>query len=253
MSCWCAASCAGFGESKHALKCGILWAHFARVQVDDEKLSRMIISNQLQRCGYNVTAVGSGEEALELVKKENGKAQHKLVLSDVAMPGVNGPDLLQAIRSSSFLQDVPVVMMSAHEQMGTVFECVRRGAEDYILKPVTLKQVRNLWQHVYRRQSGLRTDGYGKPDGSKGSDDEDGGDHALQSLEDGLLGTDAERQDTDLYTAEEMRTHCKTQIERYKRVIEVIDNHPELFPGGSLENSEQPAAKRLKPTQEASQ
>ena len=43
-------------------------------------------------------------------------------------------------------------MMSANERTETVFECIRGGAEDYLLKPVTRKEVQHMWQHVWRRQ-----------------------------------------------------------------------------------------------------
>ena len=43
-------------------------------------------------------------------------------------------------------------VMSANEHTETVFECIREGAEDYLLKPVTKKEVQNIWQHVWRRQ-----------------------------------------------------------------------------------------------------
>lgn len=44
------------------------------------------------------------------------------------------------------------VVMSANERTETVFECIRGGAEDYLLKPVTKKEVQHMWQHVWRRQ-----------------------------------------------------------------------------------------------------
>jgi len=43
-------------------------------------------------------------------------------------------------------------VMSANERTETVFECIRGGAEDYLLKPVTRKEVQHMWQHVWRRQ-----------------------------------------------------------------------------------------------------
>lgn len=45
--------------------------------------------------------------------------------------------------------------MSANEHTATVFECIREGAEDYLLKPVTKKEVQNIWQHVWRRTQQL--------------------------------------------------------------------------------------------------
>ena len=49
------------------------------------------------------------------------------------------------------MKDVSAVM-SANERTETVFECIRGGAEDYLLKPVTRKEVQHMWQHVWRRQ-----------------------------------------------------------------------------------------------------
>jgi len=46
----------------------------------------------------------------------------------------------------------PFAVMSANEHTETVFECIRRGAEDYLLKPVTKKEVQYICQHVWRRQ-----------------------------------------------------------------------------------------------------
>ena len=45
-----------------------------------------------------------------------------------------------------------LAVMSANEHTDTVFECIRGGAEDYLLKPVTKKEVQYIWQHVWRRQ-----------------------------------------------------------------------------------------------------
>jgi DNA-binding response OmpR family regulator len=48
-----------------------------------------------------------------------------------------------------------IAVMSANEENDTVFECIRGGAEDYLLKPVTRKEVQHIWQHVWRRQQQL--------------------------------------------------------------------------------------------------
>ena len=48
-----------------------------------------------------------------------------------------------------------LAVMSANEENDTVFECIRGGAEDYLLKPVTRKEVQHIWQHVWRRQQQL--------------------------------------------------------------------------------------------------
>ena len=77
------------------------------------------------------------------------------------MPDVDGIDLLRHIRAEASLAAVPVVMMSANEHADTVFECIRAGAEDYLLKPVARKDVQHIWQHAWRRQTAAAGGGGG--------------------------------------------------------------------------------------------
>ncbi|DBA80664.1 TPA: hypothetical protein ACH3X1_007907 [Trebouxia sp. C0004] len=119
--------------------------------VDDERLSRLVVGNLLKKCKYKVTAVSTGMEALEALRM-NGAGTFQLVLTDVMMPDVDGIELLRHVRQDDSLGSVPVVMMSANEHPDTVFECIRAGAEDYLLKPLTKKEVQYIWQHVWRRK-----------------------------------------------------------------------------------------------------
>ena len=191
--------------------------------VDDEKVSRMVIAKLLQRCGYNATVAESGEEALELLAEDCKR--FKLILTDVMMPGINGLELLKKIRENEDLQHVPVVMMSSQENAGTVFEGIRRGAEDYLLKPLTMKEVMHLWQHVWRRQMLWQK----FPNAAEAEEATENGEKG-----DGLDDDDDLDNITagDLYTTTEMRAHCMRQIARYQRVLEVIDTHPHLFKPG---------------------
>ena len=116
--------------------------------VDDERICRTVTSLLLRNCGYRVTAAASGEEALELLRR--GTEFH-LLLTDVMMPGIDGPALLQIVRNDERLRDLPVIMMSANEHSETVFRCIQYGAEDYLLKPVSKKAVKHMWQHVWRK------------------------------------------------------------------------------------------------------
>mmetsp|Transcript_21724 Transcript_21724/g.47709 ORF Transcript_21724/g.47709 Transcript_21724/m.47709 type:complete len:285 (-) Transcript_21724:225-1079(-) len=214
--------------------------------VDDEVLSRMVVANMLVKCGYTVTAVETGRDALERLAAPD--QPFTLLMTDVAMPGITGLQILNLVRQTPELDHVPVVMMSAHENAGTVFECVRNGADDYILKPVSEKEVHYLWQHVYRRQmvvksrrrlrasqgkpaqestgqagllSAAATGSAPKPDGTR----KHGGNFSDPAA---MLG-DGPQAAPAVMSADETRAYCNTMIEKYQKVLYVIENFPELF------------------------
>jgi len=202
---------------------------------DDEKLSRVVISNLLKRCGYPVTSVENGAEALEQLKTQP-PGTFQLILSDVSMPGLSGPELLRFVRQTPSLHYLPVVMMSAHEQVGTVFECIRRGAEDYLLKPVTLKEVQHIWQHVWRRRFSfmrVKDDAEEEQEDPAAEQPKRKKKRAAPEAGEEDDNEDEDEEDADLYTVEEMRTHCLRQIERYQKVLALIDARPELFKPGA--------------------
>ena len=102
------------------------------------------------RCApTTVTTASSGQEALALLERNTS---FNLLLTDVMMPDVDGPTLLHYVRTAPFYQEMPVVMMSSNEHAEVVLNCIRLGAEDYLLKPVTKKAVKHMWAHVWRRK-----------------------------------------------------------------------------------------------------
>jgi CheY-like chemotaxis protein len=119
--------------------------------VDDERLTRVVLSGLLMKCGYRVTSASDGAEALRLLRS-SAPDTFQLVLTDVCMPEVNGIELLSQVKADANLRAVPVVMMSSVDQEETVAECVQYGAEEYLVKPVTKKEVQHIWQHVWRKR-----------------------------------------------------------------------------------------------------
>ena len=96
-----------------------------------------------------MTSASSGREALALLERGT---EFNLLLTDVMMPDVDGPALLHRVREDPILHEMPVVMMSSNEHADVVLNCLRLGAEDYLLKPVTKKAVKHMWAHVWRRK-----------------------------------------------------------------------------------------------------
>ncbi|KAH8975472.1 hypothetical protein BDL97_01G159000 [Sphagnum fallax] len=98
---------------------------------------------------FSVTSASSGALAWELLEKRN--FQFDLVLTDVVLPCLSGLDLLSKIKSYEACKQIPVVMMSTHDSLDTVFNCLSKEAADFLVKPVRKNELKNLWQHVWRR------------------------------------------------------------------------------------------------------
>jgi len=97
--------------------------------VDDEAPVREVLTEYFTTEGYAVEGAGSGAEALTVVR--GGRAD--LVLLDVRMPGLDGVQVLRKIREIN--EDVPVIMVTANEDVGLAKETLRLGAFDYVAKP----------------------------------------------------------------------------------------------------------------------
>jgi DNA-binding NtrC family response regulator len=99
---------------------------------EDEQVMRSLLEKALKRWGYNVTAVPSAEQALEVFKPRKFAA----VLSDMKMPGKSGMDLLGELRALD--PETPVVLMTAFGSIATAVEAVKQGAADFVPKPFEL-------------------------------------------------------------------------------------------------------------------
>ena len=99
--------------------------------VDDDPTNREMLKRRLVRNGYTTTSVSSGEEAIELL----GGKRFDLVLLDLMMPGLSGLETLEILQANPRLRTVPVIMLTAADDMNTMVQCVLSGADDYIFKP----------------------------------------------------------------------------------------------------------------------
>ncbi|GGJ80431.1 sigma-54-dependent transcriptional regulator [Pseudomonas matsuisoli] len=97
--------------------------------VEDDRTLRQALEDTLLLEGYECTAVGSAEDALV----ELGRASFGLVISDVNMPGMDGHQLLRAIRNGH--PQLPVLLMTAHGAIERAVDAIRQGAADYLVKP----------------------------------------------------------------------------------------------------------------------
>jgi two-component system chemotaxis sensor kinase CheA len=98
--------------------------------VEDSITSRLLIKNILESAGYAVKTAVDGKEALAVLKTENFNA----VISDVEMPRMNGFDLIQAIRATGDLSELPVVLVTSLDSREDIERGVESGANAYIVK-----------------------------------------------------------------------------------------------------------------------
>lgn len=99
--------------------------------VDDLEANRDMLSRRLQHLGHVVTSAESGKEALQHLQD----AAFDLVMLDLMMPEMDGYQVLQAIKSQPQFAHLPVIMVSANDEVENVVKCIEIGAEDYLPKP----------------------------------------------------------------------------------------------------------------------
>ncbi|CAN8259065.1 unnamed protein product [Cochlearia groenlandica] len=115
--------------------------------VDDDPTCLMILERMLRTCLYEVTKCNRAEMALSLLRKN--KHGFDIVISDVHMPDMDGFKLLEHV---GLEMDLPVIMMSADDSKTVVLKGVTHGAVDYLIKPVRMEALKNIWQHVVRKR-----------------------------------------------------------------------------------------------------
>ncbi|KAI0511254.1 hypothetical protein KFK09_011879 [Dendrobium nobile] len=115
--------------------------------VDDDPTCLKVLENLLLRCQYHVTTTNQAIKALNMLRENKDKFD--LVISDVHMPDMDGFKLLELV---GLEMDLPVIMLSANGNKDAVMMGISHGACDYLLKPVRIEELRNIWQHVVRRR-----------------------------------------------------------------------------------------------------
>ncbi|MEL7035737.1 MAG: adenylate/guanylate cyclase domain-containing protein [Cyanobacteria bacterium J06592_8] len=99
--------------------------------VDDNEVNRNLLARRIKREGHQVMLACDGFEALEMIRSES----FDLVLLDIMMPQMNGYQVLEALKTDQSLRYIPVIMISAVNDIESVVRCIELGAEDYLSKP----------------------------------------------------------------------------------------------------------------------
>jgi OmpR family response regulator RpaB len=112
--------------------------------VDDEASIRRILETRLSMIGYDVVTAADGEEALEVFSREHPD----LVVLDVMMPKLDGYGVCQELRKDS---DVPIIMLTALGDVADRITGLELGADDYVVKPFSPKELEARIRSVLRR------------------------------------------------------------------------------------------------------
>jgi two-component system phosphate regulon response regulator PhoB len=121
--------------------------------VEDERDIQDIIAYNLQQAGYEVIQASRGDDAVRIARQQ----RPDLVLLDLMLPGLSGKEVCQAIRRDAVTQSTPVIMLTAKGEEVDRVVGLEVGADDYVTKPFSMREL------LLRVQTILRRAGGGKP------------------------------------------------------------------------------------------
>ena len=116
---------------------------------EDNEASIVTISSYLRAKGYRLIFAKNGQEAVDLAQS----ATPDLILMDISMPGMDGIEAMEQIRRQSALVNLPIIALTALAMETDRHRCLAAGANDYLSKPVKLKQLTTIIeQHLISRK-----------------------------------------------------------------------------------------------------
>lgn len=103
--------------------------------VDDEEKNRKLLDAILKAENYNVLQAEDGETALKIVQSQ----QVDIIILDIMMPGMDGYEVCEKIKTSKFTQNIPIIMLTAKDMDHGLVEVAKKKANFYIVKPFDSK------------------------------------------------------------------------------------------------------------------
>jgi len=115
--------------------------------IDDEENAREGLKDLLESWGYEVVLAADGKHGLELLRK----SPPNVILTDLIMPEMDGMSLLESAKQQKLLQDVSVIFMSAHGKIDTAVEAIKKGAYDFLTKPLDVVRLKIVLENLNKR------------------------------------------------------------------------------------------------------
>ncbi len=122
--------------------------------VDDSPFIVDVFVTMLERGGYRTVAAYGGEECIEILKT----VTPDLILLDIMMEPVDGWETLERIKENPKTKDIPVLMLTAKQLTPTEAQEYGIYIEDYVLKPITHRELYDAIEHVLKRQQSIKSD-----------------------------------------------------------------------------------------------
>ncbi|XP_004508721.1 two-component response regulator-like APRR1 isoform X2 [Cicer arietinum] len=117
---------------------------------DNDSKSSEEVFTLLVNCSYQVTCVRSARQVIDAL---NAEGQYiDIILAEVDLPIKKGMKMLKYVAHDKELRRIPIIMMSAQDEVSIVVKCLRLGAADYLVKPLRTNELLNLWTHMWRRR-----------------------------------------------------------------------------------------------------
>ncbi|XP_026438877.1 two-component response regulator-like APRR1 [Papaver somniferum] len=120
---------------------------------DNNNKSSDEVFTLLCKCSYQVTSARTPRQVIDALNAEGRDID--IILSEVDLPISKGLKMLKYIMRDKELQRIPIIMMSAQDDVSVVVKCLKRGAADYLVKPLRTNELLNLWTHMWRRRQML--------------------------------------------------------------------------------------------------
>jgi signal transduction histidine kinase/CheY-like chemotaxis protein len=113
---------------------------------EDDKINAEIFVQFIESLGYQVILAQDGHQAIKLTLQE----RPALILMDIQMPGMNGLEAIRKVRSQPEIKDIPIIALTALAMAGDQERCLEAGADDYMTKPVPLRQLKKMIRSYLR-------------------------------------------------------------------------------------------------------
>nr|XP_043624649.1 two-component response regulator ARR12-like [Erigeron canadensis] len=204
--------------------------------VDDDRTCLKLLDGLLRKCQYQVTTTNEAVIALKMLREDRNRFD--VVISDVHMPDMDGFKLLELV---GLEMDLPVIMLSGNSDPKLVMKGITHGACDYLVKPVRLEELRNIWQHVIRKKVDPKSQT--KSNHNHGKGNHEGGQEAGSGDPNGKLIR--KRKDEDEDFEDDGNEDDDSSTQKKPRVVWSIDLHRKFVAAVNQLGIEKAVPKRI--------